>query len=830
MRGPLAWNVARVIGVLLACAGVPAFAGNGWVSIQFEPPGIVLQGAGASQKYIVTARDDQAHQADVTGSVDLAVVSSNPEIVAVDRDKGTLVGHAPGRATIEISFGDVKTSVPIEVRDQSHEMTVSFSRDVMSILTTKGCNGSACHGSPAGQNGFKLSLFGYVVAADHKMVVAENDGRRVDFDSPEESLLLQKPSFEVAHGGGQLMTPESDAYRTLLAWLEQRAPLDSDGPRMERLEMYPRERIIVRLERRQPLVVVGRFSDGSTRDMSDEVRFAVDNEAVVSSPDTSGVVTSKGRGLTTVMARAVGKVATSQMIVIDAASGMEHIETPENNFIDGHIFNKLGQVNIAPYPLASDRMFIRRVFLDAAGRLPSPGEIEEFLDDPRTDKRGRLIDHLLDSPDYTSHWLVKFEDWFRNHQYNSQGRTNASFKKWIRQMVEEDWPYDETVRQLLTSTGDTTVHPAGNFWHPAMDFMLRTFEPRKITPTVTRLFLGVKLDCAECHNHPLENLTQDDFYGMAAFFTRLKVKHGYGQYRRIWYDERRGELLHPVTKEPVAPRFLDGTTPDIPERADRREVLADWITKTQKLQFARATANKVWAEYFGRGLVDPPDDFRSTNMPTHPDLLDELARHFIDSGFRFSELHRVILNSRTYQLSSRDPSRDSEPDRLGEMLYDRYVPRKLPAEVMLDSIVQVTGVAHRFGNYPLGTSSKDVVATNGPDYFLTVFGFPRRDILAQRDKSPSLSQALHMMNSDTIRGKVEADQNVLTDLLDQDLDDQAIVSHVFERAYAREPTPAQWASISRFIADEQQAGRTRRRALENMLWAVLNSKEFQLNQ
>ncbi len=441
-----------------------------------------------------------------------------------------------------------------------------------------------------------------------------------------------------------------------------------------------------------------------------------------------------------------------------------------------------------------------------------------------------MIDSLLEGPDYARHWLVKFEDWFRNAQYNSQGRTNASFKKWIRQMVAEDWPYDETVRQLLTSKGDTTVRPAGNFWHPAMDFMLRTFEPRKITPTVTRLFLGVRLDCAECHNHPLENLTQDDFYGMAAFFARLKVKHGYGEYRRIWYSERKGDLLHPVTKEPVAPRFLDGTIPAIPEGSDRRDALADWITRTRKLQFARATVNRIWAEYFGRGLVDPPDDFRSTNVPTHPALLDALARHFIESGFRFKELHRVILNSRTYQLSSRDPSRSREPDRMGEILYVRYLPRKLAAEVLLDSIMQVTGVPHNFGNYPVGTSPKDVVATNGPDYFLTVFGFPRRDILAPRDKSPSLSQALHMMNSETIRDKVEAEGNILTELLDQDLDDQAIVSRIFERAYARRPTDGQWNSVSQFIALEKQAGRSRRRALENTFWAVLNSKEFQLNQ
>jgi hypothetical protein len=827
MRGRTLRNAAKAGAVLLAGVGVPAFAGNGWTALELDPPGIVLQGAGAAQKFIVTARDDQAHAADVSRSCRL--LSSDPNVLTVDSDAGIVVGRSPGRATIEVSFGRLKTSLPVEVRNQSQEMSVSFSRDVMSILTTKGCNSSACHGSPAGQNGFKLSLFGYDVAADHKMVVNEHDGRRVDFDKPEDSLLLRKPSFQIAHGGGKLMTPESDAYRTLHTWLQQRAPLDTQGPRMERLEMYPRERILIGRERRQPLVVIGRFSDGTSRDMSGEVRYSVADEAIVSSPDAAGIVTATGRGLTTVMARAVGKVATSQMIVVDS-SGSNRAKLPENNFIDRHVFKKLRQVNIAAYPVASDRMFIRRVFLDAVGRLPTPGEVEEFLGDPRADKRGRLIDHLLESRDYASQWLVKFEDWFRNAQYNSQGRTNASFKKWIRLMVEEDWPYDETVRRLLTSTGDTTVRPAGNFWHPAMDFMLRTFEPRKITPTVSRLFLGVRLDCAECHNHPLENLTQDDFFGMAAFFARLKVKHGYGQYRRIWYSARNGDLLHPVTKQPVAPRFLDGTTPAIPEETDRREALSNWITRTQKLQFARATVNRIWAEYFGRGLVDPPDDFRSTNMATHPDLLDELARHFIESGFRFKELHRTILNSQTYQLSSRDPSRKGEADNLGEMLYARYVPRKLPAEVMLDSIVQVTASAHRFGNYPPGTSPKEVVATNGPDYFLTVFGFPRRDILAPRDKSPSLSQALHMMNSETIRGKVEAEKNVLTELMDQGLDDRTIVGRVFERAYAREPTAGQWGSISKFIADEQLAGRSRRRALENMLWAVLNSKEFQLNQ
>ena len=682
-------------------------------------------------------------------------------MVTVDPAGPILTGRSPGRATITASFGDLETSAVVQVRDQSGEMNVSFSRDVMSILTTKGCNGSACHGSPAGQNGFKLSLFGYDVAADHKMVVSEHGGRRVDSDSPENSLLLRKPSFQLVHGGGQLMTPESDAYRTLRSWLQQGAPLDSDGPRLERLEMYPRERILLGPGRRQPLVVVGRFSDGTSRDMTREVSYSVADEAVVAAPDTEGVVTANGRGLATVMARAVGKVTTSQIIVIDSSSGMDHVKAPENNFIDQHIFEKLRQVNIAPYPQASDPMFIRRVFLDAVGRLPAPSEVQEFLSDPRAGKRRRLIDNLLASRDYARHWLVKFEDWFRNSQYNSQGRTNASFKKWIRRMVAEDWPYDETVRQLLTSRGDTTVRPAGNFWHPAMDFMLRTFEPRKITPTVTRLFLGIRLDCAECHNHPLENLTQDDFYGMAAFFARLKVKHGYGEYRRIWYSERKGDLLHPVTKQPVAPRFLDGTIPAIPEGGDRREALADWITRTREMQFARATVNRIWAEYFGRGLVDPSDDFRSTNVPTHPALLDELARHFIESGFRFKELHRVILNSRTYQLSSRDSSRSGEPDSLTNVSFkdDNHLLR------IIDKIVSQVGrrvdesspmVDARLSDGSRVNAIIAPLSVDGPLLSIRRFG---TDKLMPDDLVASLSITEGMM--ELLKGAVQSRLNIL---------------------------------------------------------------------
>ncbi len=777
-----------------------------------EPPNIHLAGPGSAQTTIVPPGCE--------------LLSRDPSIVAIRGRQ--VVGRAPGTASVELRCGTDSRAAAVSVGSKAVDMTVSLAGDLLSIFTTKGCNGSACHGSPAGQNGFKLSLFGSDPAADREMIVEMHEGRRVDLAQPENSLLLKKPTFEIPHGGGQLFTAESDAYRMILDWLKQGARESSAGARLESLEMYPRERILVGAGVRRPLAVIGRLSDGSTQDMTGQVSFSTVDEAVVSAVSDAEVV-SKGRGLTTVMARAMGKVATSQFIVIDEAA--ESGITPDPaNFIDRRIFATLQRVNVRPFSATSDRAFVRRVYLDAIGMLPTVAETEAFVSDRNPEKRMRLIDELLEREEYATQWLVKFEDWFRNSQYYSQGRTNGSYKRWLLDLIRHDRPYDEAVREMLTAVGDTTVRPAGNFWHPAMDFMLRTFSVSKATPTVARLFLGKRIECAECHNHPLENLTQDDFYGMAAFLGRMKVKHGYGQYRRVWYNTREGEVLHPVTKEPVAPKFLEGERPEMADGADRRTVLANWITRDQQMQFARATVNRVWYEYFGRGIVEPFDDFRSTNRPTHPELLDELAEHFIDSGFRFKALHRLILNSKTYQLSAHEPGRPGGEDPLEDLLYARYVPRKLPAEVLLDAIGQVTQVPETFSSYPKGTSSKELIASIGAPYFLTTFGFPRRDVMETRSRTPSLSQALHLMNSDTVREKVSSEDNVLGRLLAEGLEDDQIVERLYQRAYARSPTPEQSGRLLEYVQAESAAGRSRRRALENVLWTVLNSKEFQLNR
>jgi hypothetical protein len=811
---------------LAACAACLATSSRGAdARLRIEPNHIVLAGRGAAQRYVVSATDGAGREVDITETAEVS--PADPAIAAVDRARGIIASLGAGRTRIVARYGGASASSDVEVRDQPADVSVHFSPDVISILTTKGCNGSGCHGSPAGQSGFKLSLFGYNIESDHDMIVKAGGGRRVDLRTPEDSLLLKKPSFRVPHGGGRVLPPESEEYRTILNWLKQGARLDSGGVRLTRLEMYPRERILVGTGRKQRFAVIGRLSDGTTRDMTREVRYSVLSDGIVSvEPD--GALSASGEGLTAVLARAMGHVAAAQIGVIASPPGSEYTNVAGNNFIDDLVFAKLRSMNVRPYPLSSDQEFIRRVSLDAIGTLPSVNEVREFVADPRANKRSILIDRLLARDEYASFWTVIFEDWFRNCQLNSQGRSMGKFKEWIRDWVARDRPYDQVVRELLTSEGDTSRNPAANFWHPATDFMLKKFDVNKITPTVSRLFLGIRLECAECHNHPLENFTQDDFYGVAAFFARLRVKHGYAEYRRTWFLDDDGELTHPVTKQIVRPKLLGAEAPPIQPNMDRRAVLAHWITSPGNPYFARATVNRIWAHYFDSGIVEPFDDFRSTNVPSNGALLDALARQFTESGFSLKAVHRAILNSRAYQLSSSDPATGRVPKPIDRVLFAGYAPRKLSAEVLLDAVSQVTAVAHPFRNYPEGTRALDLYAPEAPDYFLVAFGFPRRDVLADRSKSPTLSQALHLMNGESVMSKVADEHNVLSQCISQS--DSELVTTLYERAYARPPTEKELAGTLAFVRSEQKAGRSRRRAFEGVLWAILNSKEFQLNR
>lgn len=791
--------------------------------LRIYPEKVSLAGPGATQRYVVIATGADGVDRDVTAAA--AVHTSNARSIEIDGARTAIRAVSEGAAQVEARYQGKRASADVLVGSSRADLTVSFNPDILSILTTKGCNTAACHGAIAGKNGFKLSLFGYDSEADHDMIVKKHDGRRVQLSKPEESLLLKKPSFQIPHGGGKVMPVGSHDYETMLKWLQQGARVSSSGPKLVRLEMYPPEQTLLGGAGNSRLIVMARLTDGTTRDMTGEVRFESADEGVAKLEGPGGF--QPGRtGLTTIRARGMGKAATAQVAVIHAPAGADFPAARTANFIDELVHRNQQRLNVRPATRSTDEEFLRRIYIDTVGRVPKPFERRAFLAAP---DRGRLIDSLLADPEHISYRTVKFEDWFRNTQLYSQGRAMGTFKSWIHDQVEQDRPYDEFVRELLTSSGDTNRNPAAGFWFPAVDFMNNKFEVKQITPTVTRLFMGLRLECAECHNHPLENFTQNDFYGTAAFFGQMRMKVGNSVFRRVWYQDDSAQVEHPATKQPVPPKYLGGEEAAIPEGDDRREYFARWLTSERNPYFARAIVNRIWSEYFGTGIVEPFDDMRSTNRPTNPELLDKLAAFFVEKRFRLRELERLILNSEAYQASSTPPAGAAGSDQLARLLFARYFPRKLPAEVLLDSISQVTEVPQKYGGHPLGTTSKDYEVPDAPSYFMSSFGFPRRDVLAHRNEEPTLAQALHLMSRTTLEPKLTAKDGLISKLLERGATDDEVIGEFYERAYTRTPRESERASVRSYLESERIAGRTRRRTYENLLMVLLNTKEFQLN-
>jgi hypothetical protein len=787
-----------------------------------EPTGIRLGHPGATQRLVATALRSDGTARDV--STECAYESLAPRVAAVSAD-GVVRGLAPGQATIRARLGRATGRIAIAVADKPSNLDVNFTADLISIFTQKSCNNSGCHGSPAGQNGFKLSLFGYDPKADYEMIVKARDGRRVNLKAPEQSLILLKPSASVPHGGGLRLPKESPEYQTILGWLRQGAAFDSSGPRVTAIEIFPADRILVGVGAKQRFVVAGRLSDGTTRDMTREVRYQVKDDGVATL-DADGVGHAVAPGQTHVMIRAMGRVSAARIGVLAEPPLRDYPAAAPENFVDEAVFARLRRLNLIPSELSSDEEFLRRVYLDVVGLLPAPEERERFLGDPRRDRRRRLIDELLARPEFAAFWTTKFEDTFRNHQTPIQGRAQGEFRRYLRNFIHTDRPYDEVAREMLTSLGDQTLNPAACFWAPMTDLVADDLKVNLATTTVSRVFLGSRTECVECHNHPLENLTQNDFFDLSAFFGQLRVKHGYEAYRKVWYLDPERQVLHPQTKQPLRPAIPFERDFPVGPSGDRRIDLARWITRPDNPFFARAIVNRIWREYFNAGIVEPFDDFRTTNPPSNQELLDALAQHLVANGFRLKAVHRAILTSRTYQLSSRPNPRNQ---LRGPQLFTHYNVRILAAEPLLDALSEVSGVAHRFEFYPKGTRAQDVIYPDYPGYFLDIFGFLQRLSLEERRKEPSLSQALHMMFGDTILGKVRSEDNRIRRLIQAGKSDDEIVGELFVRAYSRNPGAEEADLARRYVAGGLEAGIDRAKALDDVLWAVCNSKEFMVN-
>jgi hypothetical protein len=775
-----------------------------------------LVGPDARLQVVVTGRFAGGRVRDLTHEVKYAV---EPAGVIEVEPSGFVVPKADGKAVLKASVpGGPAASVEIVVERFNDPPPLSFPNHITPLFTKLGCNAGGCHGKSGGQNGFRLSLLGFEPPDDYEYLVKESFGRRLLPSAPEHSLLLLKGTGLLPHGGGERLRKDSHDYRLLLRWIRQGMPYGRpDDPTVTAVTVYPRHRILAP-DGRQQLKVTAHYSDGTREDVTHTARYEP-NDKAMAEVDESGRVRMLGQpGEAAVMVRYQDKVAVFEATVPLGASVTNL--PPVRNFIDEAVFAKLRQLGLPPSPLCDDATFLRRVTLDVTGQLPSAEEARRFLADPDPAKRDKWIDRLLESPAYADFFANKWSAILRNRRSkDTYTGGNFAFHRWVRDALAENRPYDLFVRQILTASGEISLNPPVAWWRQ----VAKDFEQ---VEDVAQLFLGVRIQCARCHHHPFEKWSREDYYGLAAFFSRVGRKEGLGPDEpRVFHQRGMAQAPHPRGGPPLKPTGLGDRPLELSPDEDPRQALADWMTRKDNLFFARTLVNRYWKHFFNRGIVDPEDDMRDTNPPANKGLLDALARKFVESGYDLKELVRTICRSSAYQLSS-VPNEHNAKDRQS---FSRYYPRRLPAEVLLDAIDQFNGTTTNFQGLPAGVRAVQIPDHGGvPSYFLSVFGRPAGASACEceRGNDASLAQSLHLLNSQDIHAKLSS--GLAKELAaDAKRSDEEKVAELYYRAFSRPPAPQELrvalAHLSKFDAKTRQAG------YEDILWALINTKEFLFN-
>ena len=697
---------------------------------------------------------------------------------------------------------------------------VSFELDVQPILSAHGCNAGACHGKQRGQNGFQLSLLGFDSDFDYDALVHQARGRRLSVLTPESSLLLLKATAELSHGGGRKIEPDSKSFATLAEWIRQGAPrrLD-DEPSLESVKLAENE-FSLSPDADAQLSVTANYSDGTQRDVT-ELTGYLSNDATVVAVDERGKLTAGSiPGETAVMARYMNVISVANVSIprIEKLPNNFYDRQPRINFVDELVYEKLSQIQVRVSEPAPEHIFLRRAYTDITGRLPTPDEARRFLDSDAADKKAALIDDLLRQPEYVDHWANQWADLLRPNPYRVGIKAVLNYDNWIREQFRDNVSYDEFARRLITAKGST--------WHNGAATLYRDRRsPDEIATLISQLFLGVRLECAKCHHHPFEKWSQHDFYSFAAYFGKIGRK-GTGLSppisgsEEIMFVSNKGDVRHPVTDEVLPPKPLFGTA-DVADSTDPREALADWMTSPENEYFARVQVNRVWAQLMGRGIVDPVDDLRSTNPPSNAKLLDELARHFQETGFDQKALIKTIALSHVYGLSS-VPNDSNRGDRLN---YSRHYRHRLRAEVLLDSVALVTETPESFSGLAPGSRANQVWTHRIDSVFLDTFGRPdeNKDPPCERVSDSSVTQTLHLMNSRRLDGRVRSDSGRAARLAKSDKTASAIVEELYLATFSRRPTAEESAYAEQLI---NAAGEDRRAVIEDILWAMMNSPEF----
>ena len=709
------------------------------------------------------------------------------------------------------------------VKVNETEPPVRFLKDIAPILDKQGCSAGMCHGKFGGQGGLNLSLLTLNPESDYKPIVHHNRGRRINLLEPEQSLFFLKPTGQVPHEGGLRFDPNSEDGLTVLRWIEAGAPFSDDEPRLRKLEVEPSTFVLSDVGQTAQLKVLAHFSDGSVEDVTEKAVYE-SKDAPVAEVSHSGKVTSVRWGGTAIIARFLGVVDASFVTIPRASDTNLASLDPEftpNNFIDEFVLAKLKKLNIRPSPLTTDDVFMRRAYLDTVGRLPTPDEVKVFLADASLEKREHLIDRLLDTPEWVNLRTLKLADMLRIHPRQlgnaSVGEIGATlFHEWVQDAVKQNRPYDQVVQELITARGSTSLYGPPNYYRIER-------QPAGRAETTAQVFLGIRLSCARCHKHPFDQWTTDDYWNFAAFTGKIRIQGGELYNEQVISYNPNGRVINQSVEgnrgEVAQPTFLGGESLSPDYQGDILQVLADWMTSSTNPYFAKATVNRIWSHYFGRGIVDPVDDMRATTPPSVEGLLEALADDFVQSGFDTKHVIRTILNSRTYQLSA-EPN---ETNQLDDRFFSRFYPRPMMAQILLDVVNDVTETEEKYGRYPAGTRS---VALPLPvsSRFLSLYGRSGREFLGDLDPKlePTLTQALYMINSRDIHKKLRDSNGVLTRLLKAKTNDRELITELYLTTLSRFPTDEQLETAEAYLAESPK----RRAGSEDLLWALISSRAF----
>lgn len=797
---------------LLLCSSALGAPRVPLVELKVYPREIHLTTTNSSQRVVVQATYGNEVTRDATAQA--RFVFKDPKIVQLDH--GILIPLSDGQTEMRASFGGRKVVVPVTVSNAAAHPAVSFKLDVMPVFLKGGCNAGACHGSSRGKDGFRLSLFGFDADGDYFRLSREQIGRRINLAIPQESLIVQKGLGAVQHTGGVRFTTNSPLYKTLIGWLTAGAPEDPpDVAKATDIEIFPKTAVLEGSNAIQHVVVRARYSDGAERDVTPLAVFLSNND-VTAKVGEDGLVTAGQRGEAFIQARFAEFNVGSQIIVIPKDLPFHWPKVEPRNYIDEAVFAKLKKLRLAPSDLCDDATFLRRAQLDLTGTLPTPEAVETFHKDADPGKRERLIDELLGRKEFAELWVMKLAELLEIRSVDNRlSRKSALvYFEWLRDQMLADVPLDRIVQSLLTASGSTFRDPAANYYQVETDTL-------KLAENTAQVFLGMRIQCAQCHNHPFDRWTLNDYYGFAAFFSQIGRKAGDDPRETVVFDRTDGEVKHPVTGAVMRPKFLGGEAPETKGQS-RREVLARWLTSPQNPYFARNLANIVWAHFLGRGIIEPVDDTRISNPPSNPELLDTLASRFTACNYSFKKLVRDICNSRTYQLSSIPNKTNSQDDRN----FSKALIRRIRAEVLLDCISQVTETQDKFPGLPRGARAVEIADGNTSSYFLTTFGRASRTTVCSCEvrTDPNLSQALHLLNGDTVQNKIEQGA-VVKKLLQQGLTPNQVIENLYRRCFSRLPSPEETSRLSEFLKPDANS----EQVLKDVFWSLLNAKEFLFN-